>query len=229
MDDLLDEVSDGERRDRRRGPSEDEDLESVVDSAARTRPAVKLVNLIICEALKEKASDIHIEPFEKRVRVRYRVDGAWTRSWSRRRRSRTPDLAPQDHGRSSTSPRAHAAGRQVPDQARGPQDRLPRLDPAGRPRREDRDAHPRRRQPGAQARRRSASSRKALERLPEGDRRALRDDPGHRPDGLGQVDDALLVRARRSRRRRINFVTVEDPVEYRSTASTRCRSTRSAG
>ncbi len=39
-------------------------------------PVVRLVNLILMEALKKKASDIHIEPFEKNVRLRYRVDGS---------------------------------------------------------------------------------------------------------------------------------------------------------
>lgn len=38
-------------------------------------PIVKLVNLIISEAVSMRASDIHIEPFEDRVRVRYRIDG----------------------------------------------------------------------------------------------------------------------------------------------------------
>lgn len=38
-------------------------------------PIIKLVNMIIYQAIKGKASDIHIEPFEKRVLVRYRVDG----------------------------------------------------------------------------------------------------------------------------------------------------------
>jgi type IV pilus assembly protein PilB len=38
-------------------------------------PIIKLVNLIIYQAIKGKASDIHVEPFEKRVCVRYRVDG----------------------------------------------------------------------------------------------------------------------------------------------------------
>ena len=38
-------------------------------------PAVKVVNLILVQALKEKASDIHIEPFEKTLKLRYRVDG----------------------------------------------------------------------------------------------------------------------------------------------------------
>jgi type II secretion system protein E len=39
-------------------------------------PVVKIVNLILVQALKEKASDIHIEPFEKVLKLRYRVDGA---------------------------------------------------------------------------------------------------------------------------------------------------------
>lgn len=38
-------------------------------------PIVRLVNLIIYEAINERASDIHIEPFAERIRVRYRVDG----------------------------------------------------------------------------------------------------------------------------------------------------------
>ncbi len=39
-------------------------------------PVIKLANLILIHAIKERASDIHIEPFEKMVRLRYRVDGA---------------------------------------------------------------------------------------------------------------------------------------------------------
>jgi type IV pilus assembly protein PilB len=38
-------------------------------------PVVKLVNLVITEAVQLRASDIHIEPFEDRVRIRYRIDG----------------------------------------------------------------------------------------------------------------------------------------------------------
>lgn len=38
-------------------------------------PIVKLVNTIILEAVNRQASDIHLEPFEKNVRVRYRIDG----------------------------------------------------------------------------------------------------------------------------------------------------------
>jgi len=47
------------------------DLKKAVDDA----PVVKLVNLILTDAIKKGASDIHIEPYEKTFRVRYRVDG----------------------------------------------------------------------------------------------------------------------------------------------------------
>ena len=39
-------------------------------------PVIKLVNLVIEEAVKMRASDIHIEPFEDRIRIRYRIDGS---------------------------------------------------------------------------------------------------------------------------------------------------------
>ena len=39
-------------------------------------PVIKLANLILVQAIKDRASDIHIEPFEKMVRLRYRVDGS---------------------------------------------------------------------------------------------------------------------------------------------------------
>ncbi len=43
--------------------------------AAEDAPVVKLVNLILTDAIKKGASDIHIEPYEKNFRVRYRIDG----------------------------------------------------------------------------------------------------------------------------------------------------------
>lgn len=46
-----------------------------VGSGGDDAPVIKLVNLVIYNAIKGKASDIHIEPFEKRIVVRYRVDG----------------------------------------------------------------------------------------------------------------------------------------------------------
>jgi type IV pilus assembly protein PilB len=41
-------------------------------------PVIKLANLILLQAIKDRASDIHIEPFEKGMRLRYRVDGVLT-------------------------------------------------------------------------------------------------------------------------------------------------------
>ncbi len=71
----LDEVMEG---------FDDEDFEVVgeeVDAdgsdvkAAEDAPVVKLVNLILTDAIKKNCSDIHIEPYEKDFRVRYRIDG----------------------------------------------------------------------------------------------------------------------------------------------------------
>jgi type IV pilus assembly protein PilB len=53
---------------------ETEDIEDTADSSEEA-PAVKLINLILLRALKAKASDIHIEPGEKQVQVRFRLDG----------------------------------------------------------------------------------------------------------------------------------------------------------
>ena len=47
--------------------------EEDVDEASA--PIVRLVNLLITEAVQMRASDIHIEPFEDRIRIRYRIDG----------------------------------------------------------------------------------------------------------------------------------------------------------
>ena len=55
---------------------EEEDLDiSSLERATEEAPVVKLVNLILTDAIKRKASDIHIEPYEKLFRVRYRIDG----------------------------------------------------------------------------------------------------------------------------------------------------------
>jgi type IV pilus assembly protein PilB len=47
-----------------------------MSSAVEEAPVVKLVNLILAEAIRKGASDIHIEAYEKKFRVRYRIDGA---------------------------------------------------------------------------------------------------------------------------------------------------------
>ncbi|GAB6187950.1 GspE/PulE family protein [Thermopirellula anaerolimosa] len=51
------------------------DAGSLQDVDESSAPVVRLVHLIISEAVQLRASDIHIEPFEDRVRIRYRIDG----------------------------------------------------------------------------------------------------------------------------------------------------------
>ena len=53
---------------------EEMDLSSMED-AAEQAPVVKLVNLILMDAIRKQASDIHLEPYEKTMRVRFRIDG----------------------------------------------------------------------------------------------------------------------------------------------------------
>jgi type IV pilus assembly protein PilB len=48
------------------------DLEAEVNSA----PIIRYVDLVLYQAIKEKASDIHFEPFEKEFKIRYRIDGS---------------------------------------------------------------------------------------------------------------------------------------------------------
>src|SRR5689334_8498571 len=56
--------------------SEQEDMAlSELEKAADEAPIVKLVNLILTDAVKRGASDIHMEPYEKEFRVRFRIDG----------------------------------------------------------------------------------------------------------------------------------------------------------
>jgi len=52
------------------------DDETLVASLANEAPIVRFVNLVLLQAVKDRASDIHFEPFEHEFRIRYRVDGA---------------------------------------------------------------------------------------------------------------------------------------------------------
>ncbi|MBC3256837.1 Flp pilus assembly complex ATPase component TadA [Pseudomonas paralactis] len=51
-----------------------EDIEHLKDMASEA-PVIRLVNLILQRAVEQRASDIHIEPFENQLKVRYRIDG----------------------------------------------------------------------------------------------------------------------------------------------------------
>jgi len=67
MDDFGDELD----LDRMAESLEPEDLMESQDDA----PVIRLINAMLTEAIRKGASDVHIEPFEKRLSVRYRVDG----------------------------------------------------------------------------------------------------------------------------------------------------------
>lgn len=70
---MMDELKEGEEKELELGaePLEEKDIMEMANDA----PIVKLVNHVIFQAAKEGASDIHIEPFEKELRIRYRIDG----------------------------------------------------------------------------------------------------------------------------------------------------------
>jgi len=53
---------------------EEINLDKLVESSEEA-PVIKLVNLMLVQAIKDRASDIHIETFEKQLRLRYRIDG----------------------------------------------------------------------------------------------------------------------------------------------------------
>ena len=54
---------------------EEDDLKGIEEVAGST-PVIRFVNLVLYQAVNDRASDIHFEPFEKEFKIRYRVDGA---------------------------------------------------------------------------------------------------------------------------------------------------------
>ncbi len=72
MEDILDSFDDDDIE--ILGTDDDIDF-SELEQASEEAPVVKLVNLILSDAIKKGASDIHVEPYEKSFRVRYRIDG----------------------------------------------------------------------------------------------------------------------------------------------------------
>jgi type IV pilus assembly protein PilB len=81
---MEDIIQDAEKK--RDAEGEADTLESVKESveemnldklaaSSEEAPVIKLANLIILQAIKDRASDIHLEPFEKVMRLRYRIDG----------------------------------------------------------------------------------------------------------------------------------------------------------
>lgn len=68
MDRIVEDIETG------RLESPDQDIQQLKDQASEA-PVIRLVSLIIRRAIECRASDVHIEPFEKRLVVRYRIDG----------------------------------------------------------------------------------------------------------------------------------------------------------
>lgn len=70
IDDILGDIGDA-------FANQDEELsEGDLTDMANQTPIIRFVNLVLQQAIKDKASDIHFEPFEDQFRIRYRIDGA---------------------------------------------------------------------------------------------------------------------------------------------------------
>ncbi len=74
IDDLLQEIGSGGKI--AADPGNRELSERDIESMAEQTPIIKFVNLVIGQAIRDKASDIHFEPFEHEFKIRYRIDGA---------------------------------------------------------------------------------------------------------------------------------------------------------
>ncbi|MCW8195673.1 type II secretion system protein GspE [Proteobacteria bacterium 005FR1] len=88
---------------------ENSDLLSGEDDA----PVIRLINAILSQAVREKASDVHLEPFEDRVAVRFRVDGVLNEVLSPK-----PELAPVLVSRLKVMARLDIAEKRLPQDGR---------------------------------------------------------------------------------------------------------------
>ena len=76
LDSLLKEMGEESESEELELVQEQEEAEQAGAAMADDAPVVKLINAILTDAVKRGASDIHVEPFEHEIRVRYRIDGA---------------------------------------------------------------------------------------------------------------------------------------------------------
>lgn len=74
MTGLIDEISSDDDLSKFEGRGESIDLEDLRE-LAESNPVKKLLNLVLLQAIRDKASDIHFEPFENEFKMRYRIDG----------------------------------------------------------------------------------------------------------------------------------------------------------
>jgi len=75
LKDVMDEIAEEEVTDLEMDEDEEELGEGDLEAASQEAPVVKLCNLILTDSVRKGASDIHIEPYEKEFRVRFRIDG----------------------------------------------------------------------------------------------------------------------------------------------------------
>lgn len=102
--------------------NEDVDLETIADSVSKSTdlleqaddaPVIRLINAIIVEAVREGASDIHIETYESRLSVRYRVDGVLHEAVQL-----SPDVSPLLVSRIKVMAKLDIAEKRVPQDGR---------------------------------------------------------------------------------------------------------------
>ena len=75
LKDVMDEISKEEVADLEVEEEESEISQEDLEASTQDAPVVKLVNLIMSDSVRKGASDIHVEPYEKDFRVRFRIDG----------------------------------------------------------------------------------------------------------------------------------------------------------
>jgi type IV pilus assembly protein PilB len=182
-------------------------------ASSEEAPVIKLANLILVQAIKDRASDIHIEPFEKTVRLRYRIDGVLIDATPPPKQMQLAAGLPlQNHEQPGHRRAPPAAGRPHARARRRQGLRFARFHHAHRARRKNRAARARQVQPLRQ-------------------HRQTRPGPGHLPAVQAAVDaphglmlvtgptgsgkTTTLYSALNELNSPIyNIVTVEDPVEF---------------
>ncbi len=198
------------------------DLASLADSVPETEdlldqeddaPIIRLINALLAEAIRENASDIHIETFEKQLVVRFRVDGVMREIVQPKRA-----LAPLLVSRIKVMAKLDIAEKRVPQDGRisladrRPRSRRARVDDAGQQRRA----------------RRAAIARQTGRALEPEQSRDVREDADrlrevvHKPHGIflvtGPTGDGKTTTLYSSlaelESATINILTVEDPIEY---------------
>src|SRR5213080_2893558 len=119
------------------------DYTTVAEGDEYSQPVVRLISALLADAVERSASDIHFEPEQNFLRIRYRIDGVL-----RQIRSLHKTYWPAMAVRLKVMAKMNIAETRAPQDGRisahvGPRRRLPRRQPADQPRREPGAAHPR--------------------------------------------------------------------------------------